>query len=158
MAHTQASSRRSHGRCSTTGASISRAREYCSAVPERGPTEGSSRYAATPTPTPRPTTPAARSRRGRSSAGGLALAWGLGGVHALEDLARGAGRVQAAGDDLVEELAEALVLRQRRLEARAQAERADPEDLVAQVAPAALGERALRLDVGAVLVELLHQL
>src|SRR3954453_5657493 len=85
---------------------------------------------------------------------GERAAWALSrrarlGVEALEDLRRRARRIQAPGDDLVEERAEALVLAQRLFELRAQARRAEREDLAAEVAPAALGQRPLRLDVGA---------
>ena len=60
----------------------------------------------------------------------------------LEDPARGAGRVQAAGDDLVEQAGEVVVLAERLLQAAAQAERAEREDLAAQVAPPALAQGA----------------
>src|SRR6478752_9584225 len=82
----------------------------------------------------------------------------LAGVEVLEDPARGAGRVQAAGDDLVEQAGEVVVLAERLLQAPAQAERAEREDLAAQVAPPALAQGALGLDERAVLVELLDQL
>src|SRR5215213_9970736 len=77
------------------------------------------------------------------------------GVEAREDLGRGARRVKPPGHDLVEQRAEALVLAQRVLQARAQAEGAQGEHLAAQVAPAAVRQRALGLDVRPVLVELL---
>src|SRR5690349_12155676 len=79
-------------------------------------------------------------------------------VEALEDLGRGRRRVEPAGDDVVEQLGEALVLAERLLQPAAQAERAQGEHLVAQVAAAALGERSLGLDVRTVLVEMLDEL
>ena len=67
------------------------------------------------------------------------------GVEALEDRGRRARGIQAPRDDLVEQRGELVVLGQALLQAAAQAEGAQAEDLVAQVAPAALGERALGL-------------
>ena len=76
----------------------------------------------------------------------------------LEDLGRRARRVEAARDDLVEQLLEAGVLGQAGLEVAAQAVGAERQHLAAQVAPAALGQRALLLDERAVRVELLDEL
>src|SRR4051795_1980455 len=75
------------------------------------------------------------------------------GVEAFEDLRRRARGVEPPRDDLVEQRRELAVLADGFLEARAQPEGAQREHLAAQVSPAALGQRALRLDEGAVLVE-----
>src|SRR4051812_39358842 len=88
--------------------------------------------------------------RGRLAPRGLDL-------EALEDLRGRARRVEPARDDLVQQRREAVVLADRRLELRAQARRRQREHLGAQVAPAALGQRALGLDERPVLVELLHE-
>ena len=76
------------------------------------------------------------------------------GLGALEQRRVGGARgVQAPLDDLVEQVLELGVLGELLLEAPAQARGGDREHLVAQVAPAALGERARGDDVRAVLVE-----
>ena len=77
---------------------------------------------------------------------------------ALEDRLRGAGRIELARDDPVEQLAHLVVAGDRLLQLAAQPVGRDREHLVHQVAPAALGQRPLRLDVGAVLGERVGQL
>ena len=76
---------------------------------------------------------------------------------ARQDLGRRAGRIEPAGDDLVERRSELGIRGELLLELAGACGRAERDDLVAQVAAAPLAERALGLDVRAVLVELLHQ-
>src|SRR5436190_5439690 len=75
----------------------------------------------------------------------------------LENAGRCGGRVELARDHLVEQRVEALVLLKRLLELAPQAVRRQPDDLADEVAPPALGQQPLGLDVGAVLIEALEQ-
>src|SRR5918999_4610295 len=76
----------------------------------------------------------------------------------LEELRRGAGRIEPAGDHLVEQLLHRFVVAHLRLEPAAEPRRGERQHLVHEVAAAAPGQRPLLADVGVVLADLLGQL
>src|SRR3954466_4416898 len=76
----------------------------------------------------------------------------------LQQLAGGGGRVELAPHNPVEQIGRRRVLGDGLLEAAAHPRGGDPEHLAAQVAGAALGQRPLLFDEGAVLVDLGRQL
>src|SRR5512144_255640 len=77
---------------------------------------------------------------------------------AVEQARGGGGGIDAARDDLLEQLGHGGVLADRLLELAPQPHGGELHHLVGEVSPAALLERALGLDVLTVLAQLLHEL